>query len=130
MIFRKEKESKKISDPFVSHITADTTIEGDIHCEHELLVSGTVKGNIFCDKKLVIAQTGKVIGNICGNSIIVSGGIEGNIESSGLLIIESTAVIQADITCSSIEVHAGARIDSKVHVSMNNNIQACSKTSE
>lgn len=122
MIFRKEKKSEKISEPFFSHITAGTIIEGDIHCEHELLVSGTVKGNIFCDKKLVIVQTGKVIGNICGNTIIVSGGIEGNIESSSLLILESTAVIQADITCTSIEVHPGAGIQAKVHVSMNNNI--------
>lgn len=130
MIFRKEKESRKISEPFVSHITAGTAIEADIHCEHELLVSGTVKGNIFCDKKLVIVQPGKVIGNICSNSIIVSGGIEGNIKSDGLLILESTAVIQGDITCTLIEVHAGARIKSKVYVSMNNNIQACSKTSE
>lgn len=122
MIFRKEKKSEKISKPFFSHITAGTILEGDIHCEHELLVSGTVKGNISCDKKLVIAQTGKVIGNICGNSIIISGNIEGNIESDGLQIIESTAVIQGDITCTLIEVHPGAGIQAKVHVSMNNNI--------
>ena len=116
MIFRKEKQNKKMAESFVSHITAGTILEGDIHCEHELLVSGTVKGNVLCDKKLVIAQTGKVMGNICGNSIIISGNIEGNIESGGLQIIESTAVIQGDITCTSIEIQAGARIESKVYV--------------
>lgn len=102
--------SSGISTPDVSMISKGTRLEGDIHANGDLRISGNVVGTASSDGKLVITSTGRVEGNVKAGEVDIAGTIDGELRVSSKLILRSSAVINGDLYTKTLLVEEGAQI--------------------
>jgi cytoskeletal protein CcmA (bactofilin family) len=93
----------------------DLYVEGTIHSQKKMVVSGTVDGSIFCDKEIVVSETGQVKGKIEGNIVLVAGKINGDLLVHERLEVNLTANIQGEVQVPSgkLLIQEGAKLDAQ-----------------
>ena len=74
-------------------IGEDLFIEGTVHAQKKMVVSGTVNGSVSGDQEIVVTESGNVIGRIDANIILVAGKVP-----SGQLLIKEGAQLEARCT--------------------------------
>lgn len=137
-----EKMPKEVSDE-VTIITEGTSltgnlestgsfelrgkIDGNIHCNGKMTVTGSIKGNsdaaeFFADAAKIegeITTTGTVkiglgsvvIGNISATSAVIAGAIKGDIDVQGPVVVDTSAVVMGNIKSRSVQINNGAVIE-------------------
>lgn len=102
-------------------------IEGNVHCNGKMTVTGSIKGNsdtaeFFADAAKVegeIKTTGTVkiglgsvvIGNITASSAVIAGAIKGDIDVQGPVVVDTSAVVMGNIKSRSVQINNGAVIE-------------------
>jgi len=95
-------------------IRGNTTLSGGIRVDGKIYGNLTVLGGE--DGTLVMGENSIIKGNIIVHTAIIGGKITGNIKCLDYLEVHPNAVIKGDIVYNLIELHAGAKIDSKIRV--------------
>jgi len=102
----------------LGYIDTDLWIEGSIHSQKKMVVSGTVCGTVSGNQEIVVSETGHVLGKIEGNKILVAGKVEGDLFAHKRLEVISTANIQGEMRAPSgqISIQEGANLEAKCKV--------------
>jgi len=93
----------------------DLYVEGTIHSQKKIVVSGTVDGSVFCDQEIVVSETGQVKGKIEGNIVLVAGKINADLLVHERLEVNVTANIQGEVQVPSgkLLIQEGAKLDAQ-----------------
>ena len=93
----------------------DLYVEGTIHSQKKMVVSGTVDGSVFCDQEIVVSETGHVKGKIEGKTILVAGKINGNVLAHESLEVNAAAKIQGEMQVPSgkLLIQEGSKLDAQ-----------------
>ena len=110
--------NKKNSNRGLGYIDKDLFIEGSVHSQKKMVVSGTVSGSVFGNQEIVVSETGHVLGKVEGNKILVAGKVDGDLFAHKRLEVISTADIQGEMRAPSgqISIQEGANLDAKCKV--------------
>ena len=110
--------NKKSSNRGLGYIDKDLFIEGSVHSQKKMVVSGTVSGSVFGNQEIVVSETGHVLGKVEGNKILVAGKVDGDLFAHKRLEVISTANIQGEMRAPSgqISIQEGANLDAKCKV--------------
>ena len=91
-----------------NHISAGTTINGDIETNGDIRLDGKLIGTINSNGKVVIGEGGKLEGEIICTNANISGTVQGKISVKDLLSLQATANINGDIETSKLSIEPGA----------------------
>lgn len=91
-----------------NHISAGTTITGDIETSGDIRLDGKLIGTINSKGKVVIGEGGKLEGEIICANANISGSVSGKISVDELLSLQATANIHGDIQTSKLSIEPGA----------------------
>ena len=93
----------------------DLFVEGTIHSEKKMVVSGTVSGLVSGNNEVVVGETGNVEGKIEGNSISVAGEVSGNLLAHKRLEVISSAKIKGELKVLSgtMMIQEGAQLEAE-----------------
>lgn len=91
-----------------NHISAGTTISGDIDTTGDIRLDGKLIGKIKSSGKVVIGEGGQLEGEILCTNANISGMIKGKIVVKELLSLQATANINGDIETSKLSIEPGA----------------------
>lgn len=91
-----------------NHISAGTTINGDIETTGDIRLDGKLIGTITSKGKVVIGEGGKIEGEVVCANANISGSIKGKISVEELLSLQATANINGDIITSKLSIEPGA----------------------
>ena len=110
--------NKKSAHRGLGYIDKDLCIEGSVHSQKKMVVSGTVSGSVFGEQEIVVSETGHVLGKVEGNKILVAGKVDGDLFAHKRLEVISTANIQGEMRAPSgqISIREGANLDAKCKV--------------
>ncbi len=109
-MFKSSKTMAKQSDleGTRNHISAGTTISGDIETSGDIRLDGKLIGTIVSKGKVVIGEGGILEGEIICARANVSGTVKGKVSVEELLALQSTANINGDIITSKLSIEPGA----------------------
>ena len=110
--------NKNVANRGLGYIDKDLCIEGSVHSQKKMVVSGSVSGSVFGNQEIVVSETGHVLGKVEGNKILVAGKVEGDLFAHKRLEIISTANIQGEMIAPSgqIAIQEGANLEAKCKV--------------
>lgn len=108
-------KNNNVNSKGLGFIDKDLFIDGSIHSQKKMVVSGTVKGTIYGKQEIVVAEAGNVNGRLEGNKILVAGKVNGDLLAHKRLEIFSTATIQGNMKAppGQILIQEGADLDAK-----------------
>lgn len=75
----------------------DLLIEGTIHSQKKMILSGTLEGSVFCNQEVVVAEHGQINGTIEGNVVMVAGKVVGDLLAHKRLEVTSTANVRGEV---------------------------------
>ena len=104
-----------VSNKGLGFLGEDIYVEGIIHSQEKMVVSGTVDGNVFCDKEIVVSETGHVKGRLEGKIILVAGKINGDVLAHERLEVNAAAKIQGEVHVPSgkLLIQEGSKLDAQ-----------------
>ena len=88
-------------------ISESCKIEGTIHSDYSIKISGKVSGSITAKDTVVISQHGQVTGDIEAKTLIVYGQMTGN-STTEVIHIQDEGFIEGDVKTSSLQVEPTA----------------------
>ncbi|MCH2266531.1 MAG: polymer-forming cytoskeletal protein [SAR324 cluster bacterium] len=96
-------------------IGEDLFIEGTVHAQKKMVVSGTVNGSVSGDQEIVVTESGNVIGRIEANIILVAGKVAGDLLAHKRLEVNATATIQGEVQVPSgqLLIKEGAQLEAR-----------------
>ena len=96
-------------------IGQDLFVEGTIHSEKIMVVSGKVYGLVYGKNEVFVVVTGNVTGKIVCNSISVAGKVSGDLLAHKRLDIISSAKIKGELKVLSgmIMIQEGAQLEAE-----------------
>ena len=108
---KKNTEKNKV----LGFLGQDLFVEGTIHSEKKMVVSGKVNGLVSGKNEVVVGVTGNVTGKIVGNSISVAGQVSGNLLAHKRLEIISSAKINGELKVLSgmMMIQEGAQLEAE-----------------
>lgn len=99
----------KIDEQDFTHISENTSIQGDISGNSNVRIAGKVKGSIIIQGDLVIEKSGRVEGEIQSKNAMIAGQIQGNIQCAEKLTLEQTSSLTGNITTKQLIIENGAK---------------------
>lgn len=96
-------------------IGEDLFIEGTVHAQKKMVVSGTINGSVSGDQEIVVTESGNVIGRIEANIILVAGKVAGDLLAHKRLEVNATATIQGEVQVPSgqLLIKEGAQLEAQ-----------------
>ena len=93
----------------------DLFVEGTIHAEKKMVVSGTVNGSVSGDQEIVVGVTGNVNGKIEGNTVSVAGKVAGDLLAHKRLEVLASATIKGEVQVLSgqLLIQEGAQLEAE-----------------
>jgi len=92
----------------VNLVGQDTILEGTIHAESNVRVSGQIHGTLEVKGKILVAEEGTVEGDLVATDAEIAGEVQGEIHVKERLVLKSTAVIDGLIQTGRLVVEVGA----------------------
>tara|TARA_Y100001970_G_C14220745_1_gene852514 strand:+ start:1793 stop:2167 length:375 start_codon:yes stop_codon:yes gene_type:complete len=110
--------TKKSVNTVLGFIDRDILIEGSVHSQKKVVVSGTVSGSVSGDQEIVVSETGNVHGKVEGKKIIIAGKVDGKLLAHDQLEVISSANIKGEMKAPSgkILIKQGANLDARCKV--------------
>jgi cytoskeletal protein CcmA (bactofilin family) len=109
-IFVEAAARAKPKSPSVpSIISADMTVNGNLHSLGDVQVEGAVVGDIAA-AKLVIADGGTVTGNISAHDVRICGGLNGSVRAN-TVTLTATARVLGDVHHDLLTIETGGRLE-------------------
>ena len=93
----------------------DLYVEGAIHAEKKIIVSGTVYGSVFGDQEIVVGTTGNIDGKLEGRSVSVAGKVDGDLLAHKRLEVIASATIKGEVQVLSgkLLIQEGAQLEAE-----------------
>ncbi len=92
----------------VSIVTEGTVLEGTLHTEGDVQISGRIVGNVTAEARLVVASAGLIDGEVVAAAADVNGDVQGDLEVARHLILRSGAHVEGTVKAGQLVVEDGA----------------------
>lgn len=106
----------KVQSSF-SVIAVQSSIQGNIKSQDDLLISGRLIGDIECSGMVRLGQQGQIKGDIRSPFIIIEGELNGNIKQAQQVEIRETGQIHGNITTQSLAIAEGSFFQGNINMS-------------
>ena len=105
----------------LGYLGEDLLIQGTVHSEKKIVVSGTVEGSLHGDQEIIVSEKGNVNGKIEGNVVVVAGKINGDMLVHERLEVNSTANLHGEVHVPSgqLLIQEGAYMEGQCFTSKN-----------
>ena len=90
------KQSDSVQEG-LGYLGEDLLIQGTVHSEKKIVVSGTVEGFLHGDQEIIVSEKGNVNGKIEGNVVVIAGKIKGDMLVHERLEVNSTANLHGEV---------------------------------
>ncbi len=99
----------------IGFLGQDLYVEGTIHAEKKIVVSGTVYGSVFGDQEIVVGTTGNIDGKLEGSSVSVAGKVAGDLMARKRLEVNASATIKGEVQVLSgqLLIQEGAQLEAE-----------------
>ena len=113
--------NKKRADRGLGYIDRDLYVEGNVHSQKKMVLSGKISGSVIGDQEIVVSETGNVHGKIEANKIIIAGDVNGELLAHKRLEIISSANVKGKMKAPSgqILIKEGANLEAKCKIMQN-----------
>lgn len=92
----------------IATIGPDSTVEGNVSGEEELLIEGRVKGRVECkNHPITIGSEGNVVGDVFAQTLYVAGRVEGRLIASHQVTIHRSAQVTGTIISPRLALEEG-----------------------
>ena len=104
-----------ISDKTIGFIGEDLFVEGTIHSQKKIVVSGTIDGSVLGDQEIVVSETGHVNGTVEGKVVLIAGKVDGDLSVHKRLEVNSTANVKGEVRVPSgqLLIQEGAQLEAQ-----------------
>ena len=104
-----------ISDKTIGFLGEDLFVEGTIHSQKKIVVSGTIEGSVLGEREIVVSETGHVNGMVEGKVVLIAGKVNGDLLVHERLEVNSTAKVQGEVRVSSgqLLIQEGAQLEAQ-----------------
>lgn len=93
-----------------SVVMSDVTIEGELHCDQNLVVDGQFKGVIMAPNNTVaIGPNALVYADIVANKVVIQGALKGDIKAGCSVVLNTNAKVSGNIEADVVDLENGAR---------------------
>jgi cytoskeletal protein CcmA (bactofilin family) len=93
-----------------SFLMSDVAIEGDLHCDQNLVVDGHFKGTIMAPNNTVaIGPNGLVHADIIAKKVVIQGALKGDIKAECSVVLNASAKVSGNIQADVVDLENGAR---------------------
>jgi len=100
----------------VNHISAHTTIKGDISSENDIRIDGRVDGTIYSGGKIVVGDKSVIVGRILCSDLDFAGKMEGDVYVKNTMHLRSTGSIKGSLSTGKFESEMDAVINGAVNM--------------
>jgi cytoskeletal protein CcmA (bactofilin family) len=80
-----------------SRIDSQTTIDGTVATEADLLVEGRITGSVTCGGTVYVASGAEIDARVEASAIVVAGTLSGTVRCTGRLEIRPTGIVRASV---------------------------------
>ena len=104
-----------ISDKTIGFLGEDLFVEGTIHSQKKIVVSGTIDGSVLGDREIVVSETGHVNGTVEGKVALIAGKVDGDLLVQERLEVNSTANVKGEVRVPSgqLLIQEGAQLEAQ-----------------
>jgi cytoskeletal protein CcmA (bactofilin family) len=93
------------------------SLQGDLHGEVDVVVSGTVQGRISCPgHEIRVSPEGRVRADLAARVIRVEGEVTGQLRATEQVVVHAGGAVQGDITAPRVAIEDGARFEGKIEM--------------
>ncbi len=107
--------------PTYTIIGANTTIDGPIHVNGDIIIGGTIKNNIDATGVVQVPEGGLVDGNIKAKEVHLNGQVTKGIYAEEKIILGVKSDFSGELVTKILVVEEGAKISGKMHVTHKKN---------
>jgi len=100
-----------------SIIAPQSSFQGNIKTQDDLLISGFLKGDVKCSGMVRVTQEGRIQGDIRSHFIIIEGELNGDIKEAEQVETRKTGQIKGNITTSSLAMAEGSIFQGNINMS-------------
>ena len=94
-----------------SVLMSDVMIEGQLHCDENLMIDCQFKGTINAQNNTVaVGSGGRVYADITAKKVIIDGTVKGNITADDRVTLAANSRITGNIQAAVVDVENGARV--------------------
>ncbi len=116
-LFNREQQManhEQLSTPGkINMVGEGTVVEGTLHAENDIRVSGKIVGTLRVDGKAIIALEGAVDGELEAANADVAGSVQGEIRVEQCLVLQSSSRVDGNISTERLVVEEGAMYTGK-----------------
>lgn len=107
-----------ISDKTIGFLGEDLFVEGTIHSQKKIVVSGTIDGSVLGDREIVVSETGHVNGTVEGKVVLIAGKVDGDLLVQERLEVNSTANVKGEVRVPSgqLLIQEGAQLEAQCKI--------------
>jgi len=89
---------------------SDVKIQGQLHCEENLVIDGLYNGNITAKNSTVaVGPSGQVSADIVADKVIVEGELIGNISAEDKVVLAASGTVTGNIKAAVVDLESGAK---------------------
>lgn len=89
---------------------SDVKIQGQLHCEENLVINGLYNGNITAKNSTVaVGPSGQVSADIVADKVIVEGELIGNISAEDKVVLAASGTVTGNIKAAVVDLESGAK---------------------
>lgn len=93
-----------------SVLMSDVMVEGELHCDKNLVVDGQFKGNIVAlNNTVALGPNALVYADVSANKVVIQGAIKGDITAETTVVLCASARVSGNIQAALVNLEYGAR---------------------
>jgi cytoskeletal protein CcmA (bactofilin family)/Flp pilus assembly protein TadD len=94
----------------------DFIFEGELSCDHPVLIKGQISGKVGVETDLYIHQSAKVNADIYARTVSIRGRVSGSLHADTRVELFSTGSFQGEVHCPNLLVQNGSRLNGTCHM--------------
>ncbi|MDD3284891.1 MAG: polymer-forming cytoskeletal protein [Patescibacteria group bacterium] len=104
-------------------IGESVVVEGEFNGHGNVVIEGKLNGNLTTDGHVLVGDKSEINADLRAGSAFISGKLTGNIKVDESLDVAKTAEIKGDIEAKSIAMESGCRINGKLSINPDTNME-------
>lgn len=100
-----------------SVLMSDVMVEGELHCDQNIMVDGQFKGTVAAENNTVaIGPNALVYADISANTVVIEGAVKGDIKAESRVVLSPSGRVSGNIYATVVKVEHGARFKGVIEI--------------
>lgn len=105
-------------------IDATSELKGTLRCRETLRIDGRIEGEIHCEKNVIVGQGAAIRAAIDAAEVAIAGEVKGDITASRKITLEPTARVIGDLCTPGIVIEEGAKLEGRIMIGADEKAEA------